>query len=429
MKLDEVTSVSLGPMLGQGSFGLVRRGELTPGNIPVAVKLESTSKHRKYLPLEAQILHDLRQLPGVPTAYGFTITESHNVLVMDLLGESLNEKFKKCNRSFSPVTTLRLFDAILSVLEGVHGRRYVHRDIKPHNFLTGTDSQGVYIIDFGLSRKMLDSPPASRHARKGIVGTLPFVSLNMHLSLPASCRDDLEAVGFMLIYLAKGSLPWYDPRKKKLPESEIRELKQETHFPELCAGLPTEILSYLTFVRALPWDAVLDYNSLRGPFQTAVDAIAFQTEHVFDWVKAELQDSDMQKRLTVECLNPFSRLHSNQFTPNASASHSVNEHLSVVVKEPENVRASFSGMDMMVRKASGTDQKVASYFRKSSDPSGMKKHKVKKHKQKHEVPKDVGLSDTILNLDCFSTPIVHASKNKLAGTKLSTRKPQSCALF
>jgi serine/threonine protein kinase len=85
-------------------------------------------------------------------------------MVIDLLGKSLEDLFDDCGRKFHLKTVLMLADQLLCRLEIVHTKCYIHRDIKPDNFLMGLGSRRhmVYIIDFGLA-KLYRDPRTHRH--------------------------------------------------------------------------------------------------------------------------------------------------------------------------------------------------------------------------------------------------------------------------
>jgi len=156
---------------------------------------------------------------------------------MELLGSNLEELFTLCNRRFSLKSTLMIADQLISNLEYIHFKTYVHRDMKPENFLVGLSkkSKNIFTIDFGLSKRYRDSrthehiPFRDKKPLIGkqkdiiseaktaylyfllfiiILGTCRYASLNAHRGLEQSRRDDLESLGYILVYFLKGSLPW-----------------------------------------------------------------------------------------------------------------------------------------------------------------------------------------------------------------------------
>lgn len=96
-------------------------------------------------------------------------------------------------------------------IETFHCKNLIHRDIKPENFVIGyNDFSTLHLIDFGLSKYYKDTH--GKHIpwveKKGIIGTARYASVNAHLGNEQSRRDDLEGIGYVLVYFAKGKLPW-----------------------------------------------------------------------------------------------------------------------------------------------------------------------------------------------------------------------------
>ena len=140
-----------------------------------------------------------------------------NLMIMDLLGPCLEELFYECGKKLDLETILNLGVIITDIIKKIHEKGIVYRDIKPDNFLTSIDRTEIYICDFGLAKHYMikneDSKENEQIHRpmsdgKSLIGTPRFASINTHIGLEQSRRDDLESFGYMLVYLLKGKLPW-----------------------------------------------------------------------------------------------------------------------------------------------------------------------------------------------------------------------------
>jgi len=217
----------LGRKLGEGSFGDVFMGTNIITEEEVAIKLEHKSTKHPQLHIEAKFLKLLSGGVGYPKLKwsGDLKEGDYNCLVMEVLGPSLENLLEFCRRKFSLKTVLLLADQIITRIEHLHKKNFIHRDIKPENFLMGTAKQGnlVYMIDFGLIKRYYD-PKTKQHSsykdNKPLTGTARYASLNTHLGIEQSRRDDMESIGYMLIYFLKGALPWQglqaNNRKKQI---------------------------------------------------------------------------------------------------------------------------------------------------------------------------------------------------------------------
>ena len=151
---------------------------------------------------------------GYPRLKGHGRIQNYQWMSVSLLGPNLEQLCKAGGRKgLSLETVVDIGQQILKRIQTLHEYGYLHRDIKPENFLVGqkyTESKRkVYMIDLGLAKSyIIDNKHVPYREKKGLVGTARYVSVNTHLGLEQSRRDDLEAVGYLLMYLLKAQLPW-----------------------------------------------------------------------------------------------------------------------------------------------------------------------------------------------------------------------------
>jgi serine/threonine protein kinase len=335
----------LGKKVGSGSFGDIYLGTHVDNGNEVAIKLEPSSTRHPQLKYESRLYNLLKGAVGIPNVKWYGVEGDYNVMVMDLLGPSLEDLFCFCGRHFSVKTVCLLGHQLVTRLEYLHNKNYLHRDIKPDNFLVGLDDDGrsdngsksssaksghtsssssssssssvttkatkatkaipkskhpragvgpggaaatVYMIDFGLAKRYRDS----RHThipyrdKKSLTGTARYASINTHLGLEQSRRDDLESTGYVLMYFLRGSLPWQGLRaaNKKHKYQKICQKKLGTTLEELCARHPEEFPMYLSYCRGLKFDETPNYNYLRRLFRRCAARKKYVLDdYTFDW--------------------------------------------------------------------------------------------------------------------------------------------------
>ncbi|KAG2398625.1 casein kinase 1-like protein 1 [Vigna umbellata] len=290
----------LGRKIGSGSFGEIYLGTNIQNNEEVAVKLENVKTKHPQLLYESKLYRVLQGGTGIPDIRWFGVEGDYNVLVMDLLGPSLEDLFNFCSRKLSLKTVLMLADQMINRVEFVHCKSFLHRDIKPDNFLMGLGRRAnqVYCIDFGLAKKYRDSSTHQHipyRENKNLTGTARYASMNTHLGIEQSRRDDLESLGYVLMYFLRGSLPWQGLKAgtKKQKYERISEKKVSTSIEALCRGYPTEFASYFHYCRSLRFDDRPDYAYLKRIFRDLFIREGFQFDYVFDWTILKYQQSQL----------------------------------------------------------------------------------------------------------------------------------------
>ncbi|KAG8071489.1 hypothetical protein GUJ93_ZPchr0006g45441 [Zizania palustris] len=174
----------------------------------------------------------------------------------------------------------------------MHSRGFLHRDIKPDNFLMGLGRKAsqVYVIDYGLAKKYRDLQTHKHipyRENKNLTGTARYASVNTHLGVEQSRRDDLESLGYVLMYFLRGSLPWQGLKAgtKKQKYDKISEKKMLTPVEVLCKAYPTEFVSYFHYCRSLRFEDKPDYSYLKKLFRDLFIREGCQLDYIFDWTK------------------------------------------------------------------------------------------------------------------------------------------------
>ena len=289
--------------LGKGSFGYIVPGinKITGEEIAVKIERKVDDPQLKY---EYKIYKLLKDGPGFPKIFGYFEENNHNILIMEKLGPSLEKLFNKNKKKFSLLTVIMIVEQILYRLEFIHSKNIVHRDIKPDNFLIGLGNKNkiIYAIDYGLSKKFKESKSGLHipyRDGKCLLGTARYTSINTHLGVEQSRRDDIEALGYMMIYFMKGHLPWQgminsNPNKKY---DKIKKLKIEIKLPDLCAGLPEETIKFIQYARDMRFEDKPNYHYLRGLMRKIAIKNGLKMDYNnFDWlVQKDVKEDEIKE--------------------------------------------------------------------------------------------------------------------------------------
>ena len=272
--------------IGEGSFSQIIKVEYN--NKYYAMKVEDIRKKQKLLSNEASMMIYLK-CPNIPYIVTYGSSGGFNILTMQLLGSNLQSVFER-EGTFSIKTVCLLAYQILSVLEHIHNKGVIHRDIKPENFLLGNEAESnskyLYLIDFGLS-KFFDKNNFNDILtnKKKLTGTPRYASINAQRGFEQSMRDDLESVGYMLIYFLKGKLPWMGIEGKNQIEKnkKICIRKIETSSSDLCYGLPKQFVEYFDYCKELEFHQMPDYSMLKELFMKMLRSENEKFDYIYDW--------------------------------------------------------------------------------------------------------------------------------------------------
>ena len=246
-----------------------------------------------YILQEGLIYKELKGIKRIPKLYIAGEQGNYNVLITELLGESLKMLLKSVGDKFSLATTLKIGIQVLNIIEEIHKRGVVLRYLKPDNMVIGLNENKdhIYLIDFEIAKKYIrfgEHIPFKEN--KHINGNRYYISINTHLGREISRRDDIESLGYNLIYFMKGKLPWSYANDSRL----ILLLKMKTSFDELCEGLPEEFEEFINYAKELQFEQEPDYKYLKELLIKAGKKNGIDIDKVkYDW---EIKNEEIKEK-------------------------------------------------------------------------------------------------------------------------------------
>jgi serine/threonine protein kinase len=235
--------------IGSGTFGKIYKAENKNTNEIVAIKLEKKSDNAT-IKNEARIYTYLKSLSCIPKIKSFGVDGKYNFLVIDILDKSLHDLINVRGK-LDINCVLNIGDKMIKIIQEIHDAGIIHRDIKPENFMFKDDN--LKVIDFGLSKKYIyGNKHVEFENNKAIIGTPYFISVHVHAGQTPSRRDDLESIGYILLYLFFGTLPWlnlsFDNNNRR--NYKVYEIKKHDPFV-IFKSAPKELKIFIQYCRNL----------------------------------------------------------------------------------------------------------------------------------------------------------------------------------
>ena len=279
-------------VISEGIFGEIYLVKNEKANKYYAMKTENNDSNLKILEQEGYNLFLLKGL-GIPQLISYGKIKNYDILIQELLGKSLNELFIENNFQFSMKDICLISIQLIDRVEWVHSKTLIHRDIKPENFLLGSNNPNIiYLTGFGLCTKYCSSK-SGKHIMPGFrgtfSGTIKYSSANAQRGNQLSRRDDLESLGYTILYFMKGKLPWMNlNQNNNEKEAYIKTYSMKKFMPveRLCKGAPSEMQDYFKYIRQLKFKDEPNYEYLRNLFINLLkkNGIENYQNYCFSWI-------------------------------------------------------------------------------------------------------------------------------------------------
>ena len=285
-------------LLGSGGFGSVYKTTHLDSQKSFAIKVDK--KRRGNVKQESTFLLELQGGEGIPHIYEVGETVEFTYMIMELLGPSLSRIQKQQGGRLQVDTVIPILIQALHRLEFIHSFGIAHRDLKPQQFLIGSNNI-LYLVDYGLARKFsIDGSHIPYQNNCSRAGNSTYASLSNHLGIHQTRRDDIESLSYMAVALTCGRLPWQQTVKQNSSTkwNNVYQIKSSIPLQELCQECPKEFLSFIRYARALDFHEDPDYEYLRRMLSNAKKPIEIPPEvpkiHVRNKVRRGREESSSE---------------------------------------------------------------------------------------------------------------------------------------
>ena len=266
-------------VLGHGGFGQIYAVQDIQTNKEYALKYETADSPEKGLIVEERILQALKFSKSFPNIIYSGLFNSHKFMVIELLGPSLSNVRRQLNgKCYTQYSATYLSFYTLCCIEKFHNFGYIHRDIKPGNFLIRPDwNHPICMIDFGLSTRYLDKNTGKHipFQQSHFVGTCKYASMNAHEGIELSRRDDMISWFYSCVEFFAGKLPWPASKDK----AATYEKKKRTPVDSLFKKLPNYFRSIYDHIFNLGFEDAPDYFMIKDMLLREINS----SQQTLDW--------------------------------------------------------------------------------------------------------------------------------------------------
>ena len=242
---------------------------------------QKNNSSKNHLLIEYKILKRLIGGIGIPKVYYYGKENDNIFLVQELLGNNLSQEMKKRKNKFSKKTFVSIALQMISRIEFLHSYGFIHCDIKPDNFVLNLEKENenvnennnakdnlvIYLIDYGLAEPYINLKTKEHKKLKeqqGPKGTFDFCSINNHMGISLSRRDDIESLAYCLIYFYLGKLPWSSRNSSSKSRENIMNAKIEfCSFGKNMKNLHKNLCKILDYATRLQFEEKPNYKYLK----------------------------------------------------------------------------------------------------------------------------------------------------------------------
>ncbi|CAG9331821.1 unnamed protein product [Blepharisma stoltei] len=297
--------------IGEGNFGSVYRVIDTTNKKRVALKIEKPNLEVSQIENEIKVISAMKGHRGFPRLIDSGTENGSMYIAMQLLGSSLEDKFQESKQNFGLMAILNIAEQILMRIQALHDKFFIHRDIKPRQFLFSPTpgSSTIYMIDFGLS-KCYQNGKTGVHIQymesRPFIGTANYASINTHIGIQQSRRDDLESYMYMISYFLNGTLPWIS-KDHTVSEREIRLAKNRVSVNELFHNGPAEFVLMMAYIKSISFEDKPDYEYLEGLIKRMKSNTAVEKRGVswFEFNSDDKNPKTLKRKIRKAITDPF----------------------------------------------------------------------------------------------------------------------------